>query len=601
MAIIAHVDHGKTTLVDQLLRQSGLFGRGELSGDCILDSNPLERERGITILAKNCAIDYVDTDGQTYHINIVDTPGHADFSGEVERVLSMADGVLLVVDAFEGVMPQTRYVLQKAFLRGLVPIVVVNKVDRPDERHEEVVDEVLDLLIELGADDAAFDIPVIYASARDGWAVSDSSAIPGNDILPVFNAIINHVPVPDLDPDGTLQALVTSIDYNEYVGRIAVGRVFAGSIKSSGTICVVNREGVQRKERIGKLYTFDKLGRKEVDTVSTGDLFAISGFSTVDIGDTVTDPENPQAIPSDEVDRPTLQMTFRINDGPFAGKEGQYVTGRQLSNRLYRELQSNVALHLEERGEDFVVSGRGLLHLGILLERMRREGFELTVGKPDVIFTEVQGKTFEPIEALVIDVPADCVGSVMQQVGERKGELLDMKTAGTRTVMDFTIPARGLIGLRTRLLNATQGEVVMNHRFLEYQPYRGSVPTRAAGVMVATEEGVVTAYALLALADRGVMFVKPGDKVYTGMVVGEHCKDEDIIVNVVKKKAQTNFRAAAKDSTVVLKAPREYSLESALEYVEGDELLELTPISIRMRKKILNLADRRRSEKKAKG
>jgi GTP-binding protein len=601
VAIIAHVDHGKTTLVDQLLRQSGMFTRGELIGDCILDSNPLERERGITILSKNCAIDYVHSDGETYHINIVDTPGHADFSGEVERVLSMADGVLLVVDAFEGVMPQTRYVLQKAFGKGLVPIVVVNKIDRQDERHEEVVDEVLDLFIELGADDASFDIPVIYASAREGWAVVDPTTIPGETIHPVFDAIINHIPVADLDPEGPLQALVTSIDYNEYVGRIGVGRVFSGSlVNPSGQLAVIDRKGVQRKERIGKLYSFDKLAKKEVNLVSTGDLFAVSGFGSVDIGDTIAAMDNPVAIASEDVDRPTLRMTFRINDGPFAGNEGHLVTSRQVSNRLYRELQSNVALHLEERGDDFIVSGRGLLHLGILLEGMRREGYELTVGKPDVIFTEVEGKKFEPVEWLVIDVPTDSVGPVMNLVGERKGDLADMRSAGSRTIMEFSIPARGLIGLRSKLLNATQGEVVMNHRFLEYQRYRGTVPLRKMGVMVATEQGMVTAYALLALADRGVMFVKPGDMVYEGMVVGEHCKEEDIICNVTKKKASNNFRASGKDHTVPLKAPREYTLEAALEYIEGDELLELTPKSIRIRKKFLNLSERRRHEKKSK-
>ena len=604
IAIIAHVDHGKTTLVDQLLRQSGLFSQGELKGDCILDSNPLERERGITILSKNCAIDYKDRNGNSFHINIVDTPGHADFSGEVERVLSMADGVLLLVDAFEGVMPQTRYVLGKALDQGLKPIIVVNKMDRPDARPDDVVDEVLNLLIDLGVGDDALEVPIVYASGRLGWAVTDSDKLPDDDegdIHALFDTIIDHVPPPDFDATAHLQAQITSIDYSEYVGRIGIGRVFSGTLKATPDLVCVGVDGDVRKEKIGQLFCFDKLGRKEVQSVEAGDLFAVVGLSNVDIGETLATTEYPVGMPSVTVDEPTLQMTFRINDGPFAGREGEFVTGRQVRNRLFRELQSNVALRLEERGEAFVVSGRGLLHLGILLENMRREGYELTVGKPEVIFHEEEGGTrMEPIERLVVDVPIDCVGPVMQLVGERRGELDDMCAGETRTACEFTIPARGLIGLRSKLLTATQGEVVMHHRFEGYAPFRGEVPRRAQGAMVATHSGTVTSYALLQLADRGVMFVKPGDEVYAGQIVGEHCRDVDINVNVVKKRHVTNIRAASKDTTILLKAPRQINLEGALEHIEDDELVELTPKSIRLRKRVLCATERRRIEKKAK-
>jgi len=602
VAIVAHVDHGKTTLVDQLLRQSGTFRAGELKGDCILDSNPLERERGITILSKNCAIDYTDRHGASFHINIVDTPGHADFSGEVERVLSMADGVLLLVDSAEGVMPQTRYVLSKAMACGLRPIVVINKMDRSDCRHEAVLDEVLDLLIELGAGESALDVPVLYAAGREGWAVADVARMPEQgrgDIHELFDAIVAHVPPPRLDATAPLQALVTSIDYSDYVGRIGIGRVFAGTLRASAELVCIDRHGAKRKEKIGQLFCFDKLGRRQVDVVGVGDLFAVVGLSEVDIGDTLASPEHPVALPSPAVDEPTLQMTFRINDGPFAGREGTYVTGRQLRNRLERELQSNVALRVDDHGDEFVVSGRGLLHLGILLETMRREGYELTVGKPRVILHVEDNRTLEPIERLVIDVPADCVGAVMQLVGERRGDLADMKTIASRTVMTFTIPARGLIGLRSRMLTATQGEVVMHHRFDSYEPFRGEVPRRSLGAMVATDTGTVTSYALQQLADRGVMFVAPGDEVYLGQVVGEHCRDVDIDVNVAKRRHVTNMRAAGKDATVVLKPPRELTLEASLEYIKDDELVELTPRSIRLRKRLLTVGERRRVARRA--
>jgi GTP-binding protein len=599
IAIIAHVDHGKTTLVDQLLRQSGQFRQGELVGECILDSNPLERERGITIFAKNCAIDYTDRHGRQFHINIVDTPGHADFSGEVERVLKMADGVLLLVDAREGVMPQTRYVLVKALATGLRPIVVINKMDRPEARPHEVLTEVFDLLVELGADDQALDFPTVYTSARSGWATLDPEACPGDGTIhAVFDAIIAHIPAPELDATAPLQALITTLDYSDYVGRIGIGRVFAGTLHARQDIVIIDRQGQRTTQRIGQIFRFDGLGRQEVDQIDVGDLFAVVGLEQVEIGDTLTDPQCPAALPTVPVDEPTLHMTFRINDGPFTGREGTYVTSRQLRERLQRELQSNVALRVEEQEDGFIVSGRGLLHLGILLENMRREGYELTVGKPEVIYHYEDSTRLEPIELLVIDVPTESVGAVMQLVGERRGDLRKMDTRGNRTQMEFSIPARGLIGLRSRLLTATQGEVIMHHRFHTYSPFRGTIARRTNGVMIATVTGQVTAYALDQLADRGTMFVESGEQVYEGQVVGEHCKEGDIPVNVVRRKAMTNVRSSTKDATVVLKTPRRLTLEAALEYIEHDELVELTPQSIRLRKRWLQEADRRRQARK---
>ncbi len=602
VAIIAHVDHGKTTLVDQLLRQSGLFRHGELTGECILDSNPLERERGITILAKNCAIDYTDRHGRAYHINIVDTPGHADFSGEVERVLKMADGALLVVDAFEGVMPQTRYVLGKALAMGLAPIVVVNKMDRPDARPHAVHEQVFDLLVDLGADDHALDFPTLFASARDGWATADADRLPPEgegDVHPLFDAIIEHVPVPDLDPDAPLQMLVTTLDYSEYVGRIGIGRVFAGTLEARKPVVVIGRDGRQTTQRIGQLFRFDKLARREVDRVDVGDLCAVVGLDSVDIGDTLADPDRPVALPAVSVDEPTLHMTFRINDGPAAGREGQFVTNRQLRERLNRELQSNVALSVEDLGDEFIVSGRGLLHLGILLENMRREGYELCVGKPEVIFHDGADGRAEPLERLVIDVPSASVGSAMQLLGDRRAEMLHMDTAGTRTQLEFLVPARGLIGLRNRLLTATAGEAIMHHRFEKYGAYRGDIPGRVNGAMVAIETGPVTTYAVEQLADRGVLFVRPGEEIYEGQIVGEHCKEGDIGVNIARQRKLTNIRSSTKEATVTLKAARTLTLEAALEWIESDELVELTPSSVRLRKRLLKEGDRRRHARRA--
>lgn len=598
VAIIAHVDHGKTSLVDQLLRQSGQFRQGELSGDLILDSNPLERERGITILAKNCALEYTDRQGSAYHINIVDTPGHADFSGEVERVLKMADGALLVVDAFDGVMPQTRYVLGKALAMGLEPVLVLNKMDRPDVRPEEVVYEVFELMVELGANEDALDFPVVYASAKEGWACIDLADAGKGDIHPLFDAIIEHVPVPDLNTDAPLQALITTLDYSSYVGRIGIGRVFAGVLEAKKEVIIIARDGTRRTKRIGQLFRFDGLGRREVNKIDTGDLFAVVGLAGIDIGDTLACPISPKALPTLSVEEPTLHMAFRMNDGPFSGQDGEFVTARQIQHRLKIELESNVAMKVEERNDEFIVSGRGLLHLGILLENMRREGFELTVGKPKVILKrDATGKT-EPMEDLVLDLPTEHLGSAMALLGDRKAELKKMENRGMRTHLEYEVPSRGLIGVASRMLTATQGEAIMHHRFTKYGPYRGPIGGRSNGVMIATESGQVTAYALDQLADRGVMFVRPGNAVYMGQVVGEHCKPNDIPVNVVRQKKLTNVRSANKDQTVVLKAPRQITLEGALEYIADDEYVELTPATIRIRKRYLIETDRKRFAKK---
>jgi GTP-binding protein len=599
VAIIAHVDHGKTTLVDQLLRQSGQLRDNEIKGDCILDSNPIERERGITILAKNCAIHYTDRQGSDFHINIVDTPGHADFGGEVERVLRMADGALLLVDAVDGTMPQTRYVLAKALALGIKPIVVINKMDRPEQRHAEVLNEVFDLLVDLGADDHALDFPVVYTSGKDGWATMDPDHLPAAgtlDIHPLFDAIIRHVPAPELDAAAPLQVLITTLDYSDYVGRIGIGRVFAGTFKSGQKVMTIDRNGVQTLQQVSQLFRFEGLGRVEVDHIDVGDICAVVGLEKVDIGDTLADPENPKALPAVHVDEPTLHMTFRINDGPFSGQQGQYVTSRHLKERLEKELQSNVALRVSPglTLDEFEVSGRGMLHLGILLENMRREGFELCVGKPKVIYHEVNGEKQEPLEDLVVDVPRDNMGPVMQLMGDRRGELLKVDTRGNLAHMEFLIPARGLIGLRNRMLTATGGEAIMHHTFAKYDKVRGPIPGRANGVLVALEAGRVTAYALDQLADRGMMFVEPGDQVYEGQIVGEHCKDDDVCVNIAKMKKLTNMRASTKDFTVVLKGSRKMSLEAALEYIENDELVELTPQSIRLRKRYLTENERRR-------
>ncbi len=591
IAIIAHVDHGKTTLVDQMMRQSGLFRESELKGECILDSNDLERERGITILAKNIAL----TLGGV-KVNIIDTPGHADFGGEVERVLQMADGALLLVDAAEGPLPQTRFVLRKAFERGLRPIVVINKIDRPDARPIDVLNAVFDLFVELDADDATLDFPTIYASGRNGVATPDL-AVPPVDIRPLYDAILKHVPAPEVEMDAPLQMLVVTLDHSDFVGRIAIGRVVAGRIHKGQNIALLKHDGRRLDDTIAQLYTFDRLGRMETDEVSAGDICAVVGLEDVDIGDTIADFDNPKALPPIRVDEPTLDMIFRINDSPFAGQDGTYVTSRQLRDRLFKELESNVALRVtpsEERRDEFHVSGRGLLHLGILLENMRREGYELSVGKPRVLTKDVNGKILEPIEYLVIEVPPRSVGAVMELVGNRRAECLKMDGRGETTHVEFTIPARGLIGLRTRMLNATSGEAIMHHNFYDYQPLRGSIPGRVNGVMISTEKGRSTAYALENLQERGTLFIGAGEAVYEGQVVGEHCRDKDLPVNVCREKKLTNVRASTAEKTILLKPPRQLPLELALEYIEEDELVEITPAAIRLRKMFLKEQDRRK-------
>jgi GTP-binding protein len=580
-----------------MMRQSGLFRESELRGECILDSNDLERERGITILAKNIAL----TLGGT-KVNIIDTPGHADFGGEVERVLKMADGALLLVDAAEGPLPQTRFVLRKAFECGLRPIVVINKIDRPDARPTDVLNAVFDLFVELEADDATLDFPTIYASGRQGLATTDLS-IEAKDLRPLYDAILKNVPPPDVDYQAPLQMLVVTLDYSDYVGRIGIGRVVAGKIRKGQRIALLKRDGSQIDDSVAQLYVFDRLGRVETDEVTAGDICAVVGLEEVDIGDTVADPENPVALPSIKVDDPTLDMIFRINDSPFSGQDGSYVTSRQLRDRLFKELESNVALRVvpsEEKRDEFHVSGRGLLHLSILLENMRREGFELSVGKPRVINKAgPNGQPLEPIEYLVIDVPPASVGAVMELVGNRRAECLKLVARGEMTHLEFTIPARGLIGLRTRLLNATSGEAIMHHNFYDYQPIRGSIPARANGVMVSTETGRTTAHALDNLQERGVLFVGAGEQVYEGQIVGEHCRDNDLPVNSCREKKLTNIRASTAEKSILLKPPRQLTLELALEYIEEDELVEVTPKAIRLRKTFLKEADRRRHARKA--
>jgi len=605
VAIIAHVDHGKTTLLNQLLYQSGMFRTEELDKlggseyDLIMDSNPLERERGITIFSKNCAINYTDSLGDEYKINIIDTPGHADFGGEVERVLKMADGVLLLVDAFEGPMPQTRFVLTKALEHKLKPIVIINKVDRENSRPQDVVNEVFDLFVQLGAEDDALDFPCVYASAKEGWATTELSQKTG-DMQLVFETIINKVPAPQVIPDAPLQMLVTSLEYSDYVGRIAIGRIFAGLITEGQPVTVIDKEGLHTQQKVMQIYQFDGLGRKQVSTAQAGDICAISGLDPIDIGSTIACADNPSQLAVITIDEPTMSMTFRVNDGPFAGRDGKYVTSRQIGERLQKELGHNVALRVEQgqTPEEYNVSGRGLMHLGILLENMRREGYEICVGKPNVILKIIDGIRHEPIELLAVDCPLDCRSSVMSLLGDRRSEIvkMDAKSGASDFIhMEFLIPSRGLFGLQAKMMNATQGRAVMHHSFERYEPMRGSIPQRKTSVMIATATGQVTAYALDALCDRGTFFVEPGEKVYEGQVVGEHCRDNDIPVNVVRAKQLTNIRAAGKDNAAQVRPARKMSLELAMEYIQADELVEICPNSIRIRKRLLKEEDRRRA------
>lgn len=595
IAIIAHVDHGKTSLVDCLIKQSGMFRDNQKMQDCMLDSNDLERERGITILAKNIAMMYQDV-----RINIIDTPGHADFGGEVERVLKMADGALLLVDAFEGPRPQTRFVLQKALENGLKLMVVINKIDRPDCRPDEVLSQTFDLLVELGADDETLDFPYIFTSARDGYAVHDANTREG-DIRPLLDMVLERIPGPEVRPNDPLQLMVTSLEWSKYVGRIATGRISAGRLRTGQQIALLKKDGSIAKMKVDQVQLFDNLGRADADEASAGDIVAVIGLNDPEIGDTIADPDSPVALERIEVDEPTLSMKFTINSSPLAGQHGKYVTSRNLRERLYRELQSNVALRIEETDDkdSFKVSGRGILHLAILIETMRREGFELSVGKPEVIVKEIDGKRCEPYELLVVDVPTPDVGAVMELVGNRRAQAKEMTATGTgMTHLEFSIPARGLIGLRTRMLNATRGEAIMHHRFEEYRPIEGDIPTRQNGVLVSQVQGKAVGYALWKLQERAEMFVKPGEDVYEGMIIGENSRESDMVVNPVKEKKLTNIRSSGADDAIVLRPPRDMPLEAALEYIEWDEYVEVTPEVIRLRKTYLTENERKRFARK---
>lgn len=589
VAIIAHVDHGKTTLVDSLLKQSGIFREGEDVPDCVMDSNDLERERGITILSKNTAVRYKDT-----LINIVDTPGHADFGGEVERVLGMVDGCVLIVDANEGPMPQTRFVLKKALEKGLRPIVVVNKIDRPRADPHVAVDKVLDLFLELGADDDQCDFPYLFASGLAGFAKNELED-EDKDMQPLFEGILRHVPPPVGDTEKPLQLQVTTLDYSEYLGRIVIGRIHNGTINAGQQAALIKEDGKIVKSKISKLMGFEGLARVELEQSSAGNLVAVAGFADANIGETITCPNEPQALPLIKVDEPTLQMTFSVNDSPFCGKEGDFVTSRQIRDRLMRELQTNVALRVEETDspDRFGVCGRGELHLGILIETMRREGYEFQVSQPQVIYREVNGQPCEPYELLALDVSEEAVGGCIERLGQRKGEMQDMQMSGSgRSQLEFIIPARGLIGFRGEFMRITRGDGIMNHSFLDYRPILGDISARRNGVLISFEEGVATFYALKNAEDRGSFFITPGTKVYKGMIVGENNRPQDLELNLCKTKQLTNHRAASGDELVQLQAPIDMSLERALEYIGPDELVEITPESIRLRKMSKKFAKR---------
>ena len=570
VAIIAHVDHGKTTLVDAMLKQSHIFRANEQVAERVMDSNAIERERGITILSKNTAVMYKDI-----KINIVDTPGHADFGGEVERVLNMVDGVLLLVDASEGPMPQTKYVLRKALEQGLKPIVVINKIDRPDQRIDDVYDEVLELFMELGADDDQLDFPVVYAIARDGIAKLDLDD-ESDSLEPLMDLLIKEIPAPQGDVEGSLQMMVTTLDSDEYVGRVAIGRIMRGKIKEGQNVVVISGDG-ETKERIGKVYVYQGLKRMEVSEAELGEIVAITGLPSASIGHTVADAENPEALPSINIDEPTLSMTFGVNTSPFAGREGQFVTSRHLRDRLYKETETNVSLRVEETDspDTFKVSGRGELHLSILIETMRREGYELQIGKPEVIYKEINGQLCEPIENLTIEVPQEFMGTVMESLGTRKAELSNMTELKGYLRLEFTIPARGLIGFRSEFLTNTKGNGIMNHVFRGYAPYKGDIPGRSRGSLVAFEQGETTPYGIYTLQDRGVMFISPNQMVYEGMIIGENTRELDMDVNPCKKKNVSNMRSSSSDEAIRLTPPRLLSLEQALEFINKDEMVEV--------------------------
>ncbi|UYZ14855.1 translational GTPase TypA [Brevibacillus sp. WF146] len=595
IAIIAHVDHGKTTLVDKLLIQSGTFRSNQQVEERMMDSNDLERERGITILAKTTSVKYKE-----YTINILDTPGHADFGGEVERIMSMVDGVLLIVDAFEGCMPQTRFVLKKALEAKVTPIVVVNKVDRENARPQEVINEVYDLFIDLDATEEQLEFPIVYASGLQGIAGMAPDQLEG-DLRPLFETIIAHIPAPEADEASPLQMQVTMLDYNDFLGRIGIGRIYRGTINVNDMVAVVKRDGSVKRMRVQKLFGFSGLQRVEQKTARAGDIVAIAGLEDINVGETVCHFDHPDPLPLLKIDEPTLQMTFLVNNSPFAGREGKHVTSRKLRDRLMAELETDVSLRVEETDspDAFIVSGRGELHLSILVENMRREGFELAVSKPEVIVREIDGQKMEPAERLIIDVPEEYTGAVMETLGQRKAEMVNMINNGFGQVrMEFIIPSRGLIGYRTEFLTITRGYGIMNHSFDSYRPYvPGSVGGRRAGVLISNETGTATTYGLMSVEDRGVMFIQPGTEVYEGMIVGEHNRDNDLTVNVCKEKHATNVRSATKEETVKMKTPRLLTLEEALEYLNDDELCEVTPQSVRLRKKYLTKSERERYEK----
>mgnify|MGYP003290170065 FL=1 len=593
IAIIAHVDHGKTTLVDKMMLAGHLFRNDQTNGELVLDNNDLERERGITILSKNVSINYNGT-----KINIIDTPGHADFGGEVERVLNMADGCILLVDAFEGPMPQTRFVLQKALQIGLKPIVVVNKVDKPNCRPEEVYEMVFDLMFSLNATEDQLDFPVIYGSAKNNWMGEDWQT-PTDSLTPLLDCIVKHIPAPQ-QLEGTPQMLITSLDYSAYTGRIAVGRVHRGTLKEGMNITLAKRDGTFVKSKIKELNTFEGLGRKKVESVSSGDICAIIGVEGFEIGDTICDFENPEALPPIAIDEPTMSMLFTINDSPFFGKEGKFVTSRHIHDRLQKELDKNLALRVaktENEDGKWIVSGRGVLHLSVLIETMRREGYELQVGQPQVIYKEIDGVKCEPIEELTISVPEEFSSKMIDMVTRRRGEMTSMETQGDRVNIEFDMPSRGIIGLRTNVLTASQGEAIMAHRFKEYQPYKGDIERRSNGSMIAMESGTAFAYAIDKLQDRGKFFIYPQDEVYAGQVVGEHVHEKDLVINVTKSKKLTNMRASGSDDKARIIPPVVFSLEEALEYIKADEYVEVTPKSMRMRKVILDELERKRANK----
>ena len=593
IAIIAHVDHGKTTLVDKIIHLSKIFRENQQFGDLILDNNDLERERGITILSKNVSVRYKE-----HKINIIDTPGHADFGGEVERVLKMADGVILLVDAFEGPMPQTRFVLGKALALGLTPIVVVNKVDKENCRPDEVYEAVFELMFNLDATEEQLEFQTLYGSAKQNWMGPDWKN-PTDSIVPLLDAIIDHIPEPKIE-EGTLQMQITSLDYSNFVGRIAIGRIARGSISENQQIALCTADGSIKKMRVKELHTFEGLGKFKVQTVTAGDICAVTGIDDFEIGDTITDVENPEALARISIDEPTMNMLFTINNSPFFGKEGKFVTSRHLRDRLMKEIEKNLALRVESTDSEdrFLVYGRGILHLSILIETMRREGYELQVGQPQVIFKEIDGMKCEPIETLVVDVPQETAGKVIELATQRKGELLIMEPKGDLQHLEFKIPSRGLIGLRNNVLTATQGEAIMNHRFTDYEPFKGPIPGRINGSLISMEGGPCTAYAIDKLQDRGVFFVEPGDELYTGQVIGEHSRDNDIVVNIQKGKKLTNMRASGSDDNVRITPAKRFSLEESMEYIQKDEYLEITPKSIRMRKIYLDENERTRMAKK---